>query len=124
MTKLCAAVALACALAAPGSVAAEDAGAAAAEDAGPAAAAGTGAPGARPAAKPVVERAEAAARRAVAPHAVENVVCIQRSRRRVLCLLRHPDAGGRQCRSAVLVRGSRVRVVQSNVCFEVREVTP
>jgi hypothetical protein len=71
-----------------------------------------------------LERAEGAARKAVAPLAVENAVCFPRARRRVLCLLRHPDAGALQCRSTVLVRGLRVRVIQSNVCFEVREVTP
>jgi hypothetical protein len=103
MTKLCATAALVCALASAGGAAADTV---------------------RPAGKSAVERAEAAARKAVAPLVVENAVCIQRSRKRVLCLLRHPAASGRQCRSAVLVRGRRVRVIQSNHCFEIREVTP
>lgn len=71
-----------------------------------------------------LKRAESAARQAVAPLVVQNAVCFHRPRRRVLCLLRHPDAGALQCRSTALVRGRRVRVIQSNVCFENREVTP
>lgn len=94
MNKLCAAIALACALAAP------------------AAAGGA------------VQRAETAARQAVAPLVVERAVCIGQARRRVVCFLAHPDAGTQQCRSVVLVRARRVRVLQSNVCFEFRKVTP
>ena len=92
MSKLCAAAALTCALAAPAGAAA-----------GP----------------PSLERAEAAAHRAVTPLPVESALCIPRSRGRVLCLLRHPDAGSKQCRSAVLVRGRRVRVVLSIHCIEI-----
>jgi hypothetical protein len=69
-------------------------------------------------------KAESRAKRAVAPLHVENAICIRQGRRSVVCLLRHPDAGGLQCRSTVVVRTRRVRVIQSNVCFEVREVTP
>ena len=98
MNKLCAAVALACALAAPAATSAA-----------------TG---------PSLQRAEAAARGAVAPLVVERAVCIAQARRRVVCFLAHPDAGPRQCRSVVLVRARRVRVLQSNVCFEFRKVIP
>jgi hypothetical protein len=95
VTKLCAAAALACALAAPASASA-----------------------------PSLERAETAARRAVAPLVVERAVCIAQARRRVVCFLAHPDAGTQECRSVVLVRARRARVLQSNVCFEFRKVTP
>ena len=70
------------------------------------------------------KRAESRAREAVAPLVVENAICIGETRRRVVCLLRHPNTGALQCRSTVLVRGRRVRVIQSHVCFENREVTP
>jgi hypothetical protein len=93
--KLCAAVALACVAGVAPTAVAEAAGA-----------------------------AEARARAAVAPLAVESAVCIPQSRRRSVCLLAHPDAGGLECRSAVVVRRYRVRVVQRNVCFELREVKP
>ena len=69
-------------------------------------------------------KAKSRARQAVAPLVVENAFCARLSRTVAVCLLRHPDAGGLHCRSTVLVRGRRVRVIQSNVCFEVREVTP
>jgi hypothetical protein len=65
-----------------------------------------------------LQRAEAAARAALAPLVVESALCLHRPRRRVLCLLRHPDVGELQCRSAVLLRGRRVHVIQSNVCFK------
>lgn len=71
-----------------------------------------------------VKRAESRAIRAVAPLAVENAICIGEARGRFVCLLRHPDAGALHCRSTVVVRGRRVLVIQSNVCFEIREVTP
>ncbi|HEX6583619.1 MAG TPA: hypothetical protein VF056_08430 [Thermoleophilaceae bacterium] len=105
MNKLCAAVALACALAAPAPAGAAPAASAAAR-------------------APSLDRAEAAARQAVAPLVVERAVCIGQARRRVVCFLAHPDAGTQQCRSVVLVRARRVRVLQSNVCFEFRKVTP
>jgi hypothetical protein len=63
-------------------------------------------------------------RAAVAPVAVESVVCVRQSRRKTACLIAHPEAGRRECRSVVVVRPHRVRVVQSNVCIEFREVTP
>jgi hypothetical protein len=97
MTRLCAVVAIGCALGFVGT----------AEAVGSA-----------------VKRAESRARQAVAPLHVENAICIRQGRRSVVCLLRHPDAGGLHCRSTVAVRGRRVRVIQSNVCFEIREVTP
>jgi hypothetical protein len=104
VNKLCAAVALACVLAAP--------------------AAASAAPAASSAAGPSLQRAESAARQAVAPLVVERAVCIAQARRRVVCFLAHPDVGPRQCRSVVLLRARRVRVLQSNVCFEFRKVTP
>jgi hypothetical protein len=70
------------------------------------------------------ERVESRAIRAVAPLAVDNAICIGQSRRRFVCLLRHPDAGAFHCRSTVVVRGPRVRVIQSHACFEIREVIP
>ena len=70
------------------------------------------------------KRAESRATRAVAPLVVENAICIRQARRGFTCLIRHPDAGGLHCRSTVVVRARRVRVIQSNVCFEIREVTP
>jgi hypothetical protein len=71
------------------------------------------------------QRAESRARKAVAPFVVENAICLRQTRRGVVCLIRHPDdAGALHCRSTVVVRGRRVRVIQSNVCFEIREVTP
>ena len=69
-------------------------------------------------------KAESRARQAVAPLVVENAFCARLSRTIAVCLLRHPDAGGLHCRSTVVVRGRRVRVIQSNHCFEIREVTP
>ena len=116
MTKLCAAVALACALAAPAATSAAPA--TSATPATSAAAAPSSAAG------PSLQRAETAARQAVAPLVVERAVCIAQARRRVVCFLAHPDTGPRQCRSVVLVRARRVRVLQSNVCFEFRKVTP
>lgn len=98
MTRLCAVVAIGCTLGFVSIAAAEQVAAA--------------------------ERAESRATRAVAPLAVEHAICIGHSRRRVVCLLRHPDAGALHCRSTVVVRGRRVRVIQSNVCFEIREVIP
>ena len=76
------------------------------------------------AAAPTKASAESRAIRAVAPLAVENAICIRQTRRSTVCLLRHPDAGALHCRSTVVVRGRRVRVIQSNVCFEIREVIP
>jgi hypothetical protein len=73
---------------------------------------------------PSAQRAEAAARRAVAPLVVESAVCIGQAGGRVVCFLAHPDAGTQKCRSVVLVRARRVRVLQTNVCFEFRKVTP
>jgi hypothetical protein len=110
VNKLCAAVALACGLAAPAGAAAE----------GPA----REAPGPGTRAETAVQRAEAAARQAVAPLVVERALCIKQARRRLVCFLAHPDAGTQQCRSVVLVRARRVRVLQANVCFEFRKVTP
>jgi hypothetical protein len=110
VSKICAFLALACAgIAAAGSVA-------------PAEAAG----GTQPteAAGGQAARAEAIARRAVAPLAVESLVCVNQSRRRTVCFLAHPDADGRTCRSTVVVRARRARVIQSYVCFEFRKVTP
>ena len=99
MTRLCAVVAIGCALGFVSIAATEQVAAAPA-------------------------KAESRARQAVAPLQVEKVICIRQGRRSVVCLLRHPDAGGLHCRSTVAVRGRRVRVIQSNVCFEIREVTP
>ena len=104
MIKLCAALALACAIGG-GSAAAH-------------AATGPAAPSAYP------NSAEARARAAVAPLVVERAFCIRQSRRRTLCLLAHPAVGGRKCRSAVVVRPRRVRVIQTAVCFEFSEVNP
>ena len=69
-------------------------------------------------------KAESRARQAVSPLIVENAFCARLGRTVAVCLLRHPDAGGLHCRSTVVVRGRRVRVIQRNVCFEIREVTP
>jgi hypothetical protein len=111
VSKICAFLALACAgIAAAGPVA-------------PAEAAGGGTQPAGAAGGQAV-RAEAIARRAVAPLAVESVVCVNQSRRRTVCFLAHPDADGRTCRSTVVVRARRARVIQSYVCFEFRGVTP
>lgn len=111
MTRLCAVVAIGCTLGFVSIAAAEQVAAsptkASADRAGSA-----------------VKRAEGRAIRAVAPLVVENAICIGETRRRFVCLLRHPDAGALHCRSTVLVRGRRVRVIQSHVCFEIREVTP
>jgi hypothetical protein len=71
-----------------------------------------------------LKQAESRARHAVAPLTVENAFCVRLGRTIAVCLLRHPDAGALHCRSTVVVRGRRVRVIQSNVCFEVREVNP
>ncbi len=102
MNKLGAAVALACVFAAPAAASPPSV-----------------------AASPLsIQRAEALARDAVAPLAVESAVCVTQSRRRVVCFLAHPDADGRECRSAVLVRTRQVRIVQSNICFEFRKVAP
>ena len=98
MIRLCAVVALACVAVAAGGAKAADA---------------------SPARSP-----EARARAAVAPLVVERAVCIAQSRRRTVCLLAHPAEGGLECRSTVVVRPKRVRVIQRNVCFEFREVTP
>jgi hypothetical protein len=95
VNKLCATVALACVFAAPAA-----------------------------ASEPSAQRAETVAQQAVAPLVVESALCIRQLRRRVVCFLAHPDAGTRECRSVVLVRARRVRVLQSNVCFEFRKVTP
>jgi hypothetical protein len=111
MTRLCAVVAIGCTLGFVSIAAAEQVAAAPAK--GSADRAGT-----------ELKRAESRARKAVAPLVVENAICLRQARRGVVCLLRHPDAGALHCRSTVLVRGPRVRVIQSNVCFEVREVTP
>jgi hypothetical protein len=97
MTRLCAVVAIGCALGFVSIAVAEQAAAA---------------------------PAESRARKAVAPLVVENTICVRQARRSVVCLLRHPDAGALHCRSTVVVRGRRVRVIQSNFCFEIREVTP
>ena len=96
MIRLCAVVALACAAVAAG--------------------------GAKAAVVP--PSAEARARAAVAPLVVERAVCIAQSHRRTVCLLAHPSEDGLECRSTVVVRPKRVRVIQRNVCFELREVTP
>jgi hypothetical protein len=111
MTRLCTVVAIGCALGFVSIAAAEQVAAAPAK------------PSADRAGS-AVKRAESRAIRAVAPLAVDRALCIRQSRLRVVCLLRHPDAGALQCRSTVLVRGRRTRVIQSNVCFEVREVIP
>jgi hypothetical protein len=114
MTRLCAVVALACvAVAAGGGAAANasEAGADASQARADASRAGAAA-------------AEARARAAVAPLVVERAVCLAQSRRRTVCLLAHPVEGGLECRSTVVVRPKRVRVIQRNVCFEFREVTP
>jgi hypothetical protein len=115
--KLYAAVAVACVVAASGGATAHaqaaDLQATAAKAATSAAKAATSA-----------AKAEAAARAALAPLPVERALCVRQSPRRTLCLLAHPQASGLECRSAVLVRPGRVRVVQSYACFELREVTP
>ena len=111
MNKLCAEVALACAFAAPAAATAFAASTAASEPL-------------VQRAEAVVQRAETLARRAVAPLVVESALCIRQTRRRVVCFLAHPDAGTRRCRSVVLVRARRARVLQLNVCFEFRKVTP
>jgi hypothetical protein len=102
VNKLCAAIALACVCAAY-----------AAAGEAPAAAS-----------SPSFQRAEAAARRAVVPLVVERAVCIGQASGRVVCFLAHADAGTQKCRSVVVVRARRVRVLQTNVCFEFRKVTP
>jgi hypothetical protein len=111
VTRLCVVVALGCVLGFVSIAAAEQVASATAE------------PSARPAAA-VEKRAESRARKAVAPLVVENALCLRQARRGLVCLLRHPNVGALQCRSTVLVRGRRVRVIQSHVCFEIREVTP
>ena len=100
MTRLCAVVAIGCALGVVSIAAAE------------------------PVAAAAPAKAELRARQAVAPLGVENAFCARLGRTVAVCLLRHPDAGGLHCRSTVVVRGRRVRVIQRNVCFEIREVTP
>ena len=107
MIRLCAVVALACVAVAAGGGAAADASRAGAD-----------------ASRAGAVSAEARARAAVAPLAVERAVCIAQSRRRTVCLLAHLDEGGLECRSTVVVRPKRVRVIQRNVCFEFREATP
>ena len=69
-------------------------------------------------------KAESRARQAVAPLVVENAFCVRLGRTIAVCALRHPGAGALHCRSTVVVRGRRVRVIQRHVCFEIREVTP
>jgi hypothetical protein len=81
-----------------------------------------------------LEQAEAEATRAVAPQAVENVVCVRQpgargrgAQRRAVCLVAHPAAEGSICRSFVLVaapRGSvtaarpiRTRIGALNACM-------
>ena len=73
---------------------------------------------------PSLQRAEAAARGAVAPLVVERAVCIAQARRRVVCFLptRMPARGSAARSSSCAAR--RVRVLQSNVCFEFRKVIP
>ena len=61
--------------------------------------------------------AQTAARAAVAPLPVERAICIVRSRRTDLCFLLHQVTGPRQCRSVVIVGRNRTRVVTSNVCL-------
>ena len=110
MTRLCAVVAIGCALGFVSIAAAEQVAAAP--------------PSSPDRAGSVEKRAESRARRAVAPLVVENAFCVRLSRSIAVCALRHPDAGALHCRSTVVVRSRRVRVIQRNVCFEIREVTP
>jgi hypothetical protein len=84
-----------------------------------------------------LEQAEAEASRAVAPHAVENVVCVRQpgagAPRRAVCLVAHPAAEGSICRSFVLVaapRGSvsaarpiRTRIGALNACMSLAAST-
>ena len=66
--------------------------------------------------------AEEAARQAVHPLAAEKVVCWHRSRRTVACFVLHQASGPRQCRSVVFVGQRRTRVALSNYCLEFAEV--
>jgi hypothetical protein len=104
--RLCAVLALGCALGLSSVAAAE----------------ATAAPGAGGQAK--LRYAEQAARQAVAPLPAERVVCWHRSRRTVGCFVLHQASGPRQCRSVVLVGKRRTRVAMSNVCFEFAGVRP
>ena len=102
MTRLCTVVAIGCALGFVSIAAAEQV-----------------------AAAPTVEkRAESRARKAVAPLVVENAFCVRLGRTIAVCALGHPDAGALHCRSTVVVRGRRVRVIQRHACIEIREVIP
>jgi hypothetical protein len=112
MTRLCTVVAIGCTLGLVSIAATEQV--AAAAQAKPSADGG----------RLTLKRAESRARQAVAPLVVESVFCARLGRTIAVCLLRHPDAGALHCRSTVVVRGRRVRVIQDNVCFEIREVTP
>jgi hypothetical protein len=68
------------------------------------------------------ERAERAARTAVAPLHVKDARCValdvQRKRQRQLCVLEHPSAAGLDCSSWVIVTApGRASVQSRNVCF-------
>jgi hypothetical protein len=62
------------------------------------------------------DQAKAQATQAVAPLAVERVVCVRPSRRRAVCTVAHPAPEGSICRSFVVV-GARTRVSGLNVCM-------
>jgi hypothetical protein len=64
-----------------------------------------------------LQRAEEAARQAVAPLPVERAFCMHRSRRTSLCFVLHQASGPSQCRSVVVVGKYRTRVATSNVCL-------
>jgi hypothetical protein len=107
MIKLCAVVALGCALGLSSVAAAEQL---------------SDAP--HRGGKERLQRAEHKARQAVAPLPVERALCISQARRKVLCMLLHDASGPRQCRSVVIVRRGVARVSVSNVCFVFTGVRP
>jgi hypothetical protein len=76
-------------------------------------------------------RAEAAARAALAPAAVDAMLCWRptpggggSSRRRAICLADHPAADGEICRSLVDVRVTRARVVRPIACMRAEFAQP
>jgi hypothetical protein len=73
--------------------------------------------------------AEAAVRAALAPAAVDAVLCWRPAAGlRALCLAAHPATQGEICRSLVHVRGAvgrpRARIVHANVCMRVELARP
>jgi crotonobetainyl-CoA:carnitine CoA-transferase CaiB-like acyl-CoA transferase len=81
-----------------------------------------------------LDRAEQAARAAVAPEVTEAAICVRAStpsgrtvRGRALCLLAHPAPAGQICRSLVSVRrtddGLRTKLLR-RTCVPLRPIEP